>query len=108
MLVYASDRRRRPRFPLSVPVLVGSMSGHTRDISADAVSLNVNGPVASGGRLQFTMLFLDGVDSHPHHVHCEGTIVRATSRPTGFHLVVSLESCETNMLHDASDFAHDQ
>ena len=101
MDAYAIERRRRPRVSLSVPVVVGQTTGRTRDLSADAVSFEIDGDVAAEGRLRFAMLFLDGSEGPPHHLHCEGAIVRATRHGARLQLVVRLEWCDLELLRSA-------
>ena len=98
MALNVADRRARPRFALSVPVALDGATGHTRDISADAVCFDVEGHVAAEGRLRFTMFFLDQNEGPPHRLHCEGAIIRASPRATGLQLVVRLDSCDVEVL----------
>ena len=99
---WTPNRRRRPRFSMTARVVIGSLAGFTRDMSADAVCFDVPAEVARERRLRFSIFFDGPGDGHPHVLKCEGSVIRAEEHAGGWTMAVTLDACDLELLAESS------
>ena len=74
------ERRRRPRFDVVVPVVVGDVHGRTRDLSTHGAYLEIEQSPRTFTPISFTLDFEAGNGAGPIRYHCAGTVVRVHPR----------------------------
>lgn len=70
------DRRRTPRFEIAVPVLMGDVRGHTRDLSACGAYIEIERPLHTHTHTVLTLMFQVEGGEPPFLYHCEGEVLR--------------------------------
>lgn len=97
--MFKTERRKRLRFNMSLPISVGDDSagiqiqGMTRDVGSSGVSFfsTTELPIAVGTAVTFALeLPFEVPLTEPVRVDCKGHVVRIESRPDGHSFVMAL------------------
>lgn len=83
---------RARRYPLELPVELGSLRGLTRDISVTGVRFECGGPAAAlrvGDGLRIVLLFPSAVYGRAYRLLVEGRVVRVESTAAGATIALS-------------------
>ena len=70
------DRRRTPRFEIAVPVIMGDVRGHTRDLSACGAYIEIERRLHAHTYTVLTLMFEVEGGKAPFLYHCEGEVLR--------------------------------
>src|SRR5437867_13259549 len=85
------ERRRVPRYPLSLAVEMEQGQGVTRDISPAGVYFETDQPHASGAPIRFTLV-LEHTGPAPLRLACVGEVVRVEPRGAAFGVAAAIIS----------------
>jgi hypothetical protein len=85
------ERRRMPRYPVSLVIEMELGKGTTRDISASGVYFETAELLAAGAPIRFTLV-LEHADPSPLRVGYAGQVMRVEPRGTAFGVAAAITS----------------
>jgi hypothetical protein len=87
------ERRQALRYPLGLPVEIGSARGRTRDFSASGVFFETDRALAPGDAVRFSVMLGRVSPRVPLRLRCEGRVVRIEPRTGRLGVGVAITRC---------------
>ncbi len=85
------ERRRMPRYPVSLAVETEQGTGLTRDISASGIYFETEEPYSPGAPIHFTLV-LEYSEPRPLRLSCTGQVLRVDTHGDTFGVAASITS----------------
>lgn len=86
------ERRRVPRYYVSVPVELDGWTGTTRDVNENGIRLDVDRPLTLGQSISFRLVFRDFAGDDPWRMAGRGKVARVEENGNGFVVAVRVTS----------------
>ena len=85
------ERRRMPRYPVSLAIETERGKGLTRDISASGIYFESEQPYTAGARIHFALV-LEYSEPMPLRLSCTGQVLRVDTHGNTFRVAASITS----------------
>jgi hypothetical protein len=93
-----AERRQTRRYPMDVPLRVGSEEGRTRDMSSRGVYFLSHQPIAMGAAVELDVTLTNACAQGPVSLHVRGRVTRVDQLEDELGLAVEIESWDVTDL----------